>query len=59
MATAFAVAGWQEEMTRMKTLALLMVFFLVVGLFARKYNTLVRVLLIIGILSLVLYSTFF
>ncbi|HLI05177.1 MAG TPA: hypothetical protein VKV40_01260 [Ktedonobacteraceae bacterium] len=43
----------------MKTLALLMVFFLVVGLFARKYNTLVRVLLIIGILSLVLYSTFF
>lgn len=42
----------------MKTLALLMGLFLIVGLFFRKYNTLARLLLIAGILALVLYSTF-
>jgi type IV secretory pathway VirB2 component (pilin) len=58
MAAAPAVGKWLEEMTRMKTLAILLVFFLGIGLFARKYNTLVRVLLIVCILSLVLYATF-
>ena len=42
----------------MKTIVLLLVLFLSIGLFARKFNTLVRVLLIAGILTAVLYSTF-
>ena len=42
----------------MKTLFLLLALFLGVGLLARKDNKLVRALLIVGILALVLYSTF-
>ena len=42
----------------MKTIILLLILFLSVGLFARKWNTPVRVLLIAGILSAVLYATF-
>jgi hypothetical protein len=45
-------------MAKMKTIILFLIFFLGIGLFARKWNTLVRVLLIAGILAAVLYSTF-
>ena len=50
--------GGYEEMTKMKTIILLLILFLSVGLFARQWNTPVRVLLIAGILSAVLYATF-
>lgn len=42
----------------MKALALLLLIFLGIGLFARTYNSLVRALLIASILAVVIYVTF-
>ena len=42
----------------MKTIALFLVIFLGIGLFARTYNSLVRAMLIVSILAVVVYVTF-
>ncbi len=42
----------------MKSIGALLVLFLVIGLFARKYYAWARLLLIAGIAAIVLYETF-
>lgn len=42
----------------MKAISLFLVIFLGLGLFARTYNSLVRILLIVSILAIVVYVTF-